>query len=403
MSESSRPELTVLMPCLNEAETIATCIKKAQACIKRLNLNAEIVISDNGSTDGSQKIAEDLGARVIHVKEKNQGYGSGIRWGVNAARGKYVIMGDSDDSYDWSKLDNFIEKLREGHELVMGNRFKGGIEKGAMPVLHRYLGNPVISWLGRTFFNVSIGDFNCGMRGFTKEAYQRIDPKTRGMDHATEIVVRAGLNNLDITEVPTTLSPDGRSREPHLRTWSDGWRVLRFLLMFSPAWLFLYPGLILTSLCTIASFILFSDTIFFTESFGVGIKTLIYALFGLMIGLQFIFFYYFAKIYAVINQISPRSKRFDSLFGFITLEKGLIVGALVFFIGLGLGIFNLKEWADIGFGEYDDQHALKMVLLSAFMIALGLQMIVYSFVFSIQGLQLVWNDDKDEIADTDLQ
>lgn len=389
---SHSPELSVVMPCLNEAETIATCITKAQACIKRLNLDAEIVISDNGSTDGSQKIAEDLGARVIHVKEKNQGYGSGIRWGVSHAKGKYVIMGDSDDSYDWSTMDPFIEKLREGHELVMGNRFKGGIEDGAMPVLHKYLGNPVLSFLGRLFFNLKIGDFNCGMRGFSKAAYAKIDPQTRGMDHATEMVVRAGLRKLDIVEVPTTLSPDGRSREPHLRTWSDGWRVLRFLLLFSPAWLFLYPGLILTAVCGLLGLVLFFNPVG-VASFELDIKTLIYVCFGFMIGIQFIFFYYFAKIYAVTNHIQPKSERFSKLFEFFTLEKGLIVGVLTLLGGLILGGVNLAGWAQADFGPYDNQRALRMVLLSAVMIAMGLQFIVYSFVFSIQGLQLTMPSD----------
>lgn len=390
------------MPCLNEAETIATCIKKAQGCIERLGLNAEIVISDNGSTDGSQKIAEDLGARVIHVKEKNQGYGSGIRWGVNAARGKYVIMGDSDDSYDWSKLDLFVEKLREGYDLVMGNRFKGGIEEGAMPVLHKYLGNPVLSWIGRLFFNLNIGDFNCGMRGFSKDAYQnKINPQTRGMDHASEIVVRAGLKKLKITEVPTTLSPDGRSREPHLRTWSDGWRVLRFLLLFSPAWLFLYPGIVLTMTCSIMGAILFFNPIGLA-SVEISTKSLIYFCFGFIIGIQLIFFFYFAKIYAVTNYISPKSERFLKLFDFFTLEKGLVGGVIIFLGGLVLASLSLIRWSQVDFGPFDDDGVLRMVLLSGMLITLGIQLITYSFVFSIQGLQLRWptDDDEDETTST---
>ena len=238
-----KPELSIVMPCLNEAETLAICIEKAQNFLNRENIVGEILIADNGSTDGSQKIAKNLNATVINVDSK--GYGSALRGGIEAANGDYVIMGDADDSYDFSNLMPYLSKLREGFDLVMGNRFKGGIEKGAMPFLHKYLGNPVLSFIGRLFFKTNIGDFHCGLRGFSKEAYYKMELKTTGMEFASEMIVKASLINLKIAEVPTVLSKDGRSRPPHLNTWRDGWRHLRFLVLYSPNWLFLIPGMLL--------------------------------------------------------------------------------------------------------------------------------------------------------------
>ena len=229
-------ELSIVMPCLNEAETLEICIKKAQAFFEKHDVHGEVVIADNGSTDGSQAIAERLNARVVPVAEK--GYGNALKGGIKAAKGKYVIMGDADDSYDFSKLELFVEKLREGHDLVMGNRFKGGVKKGAMPFLHKYLGNPVLSFIGRLFFNIKIGDFHCGLRGFSKEAFHKMKLNTTGMEFASEMIVKSKLNGLTFAEVPTILHPDGRSRPPHLNTWRDGWRHLRFLLLYSPRWLF---------------------------------------------------------------------------------------------------------------------------------------------------------------------
>src|SRR6185295_1973589 len=225
-------ELSILMPCLNESETLETCIRKAQKSLRDLNVSGEVIVADNGSTDGSQAIAEQLDARVVHVAEK--GYGSALRGGIQAARGRYIIMGDADDSYDFTNLGPFLEKLREGYELVVGNRFRGGIEPSAMPPLHRYLGNPVLTGIGRLFFRSPCGDFHCGLRGFSKAAIMRLDLRTSGMEFASEMVVKSTLYKLRISEVPTTLSPDGRSREPHLRSWRDGWRHLRFLLLYSP-------------------------------------------------------------------------------------------------------------------------------------------------------------------------
>src|SRR5262249_6376660 len=242
-SPEAAVEISIVMPCLNEAETLAVCIEKAQQSLRELNCAGEIIVADNGSADGSPQIAARCGARVVHVAAK--GYGSALMGGIAAARGRYVIMGDADDSYDFANLGPFIEKLREGYELVMGNRFKGGIKPGAMPPLHHYFGNPLLSGIGRMFFHSPCGDFQCGLRAFSKEAIERLDLRTTGMEFASERVVKPTLCRLRIAEAPTTLSPDGRSRPPHLRTWRDGWRYLRFLLLYSPRWLFLYPGLAL--------------------------------------------------------------------------------------------------------------------------------------------------------------
>ena len=247
-------ELSIVMPCLNEAETLAICINKANTFLTKNKVIGEIVIADNGSTDGSQLIASNLGVRVINVNEK--GYGNALKGGFEAAHGKYIIMADADDSYDFESLLPFLLQLREGNDLVMGNRFKGGIQKGAMPFLHKYLGNPVLSFLGRLFFKINIGDFHCGLRGFSKEAYNKMNLKTTGMEFASEMIVKSKLNGLKITEVPTTLKPDGRTRKPHLKTWSDGWRHLRFLLLYSPNWLFLYPSVLMVCFGFVSSILL---------------------------------------------------------------------------------------------------------------------------------------------------
>src|SRR5580658_9965343 len=236
-------ELSVVMPCLNESRTLGVCVKKALDTIERLGIRGEVIVADNGSTDGSQSLAEGLGARVVPIAAR--GYGSALRGGISAARGKFVIMGDSDDSYDFTQLGDFVSKLSEGYDLVMGNRFQGGIRPDAMPFLHHYLGNPFLSWLGRVFFGCPVGDFQCGLRGFRKDAIDKLELQTTGMEFSTEMVVKATLFDLRIAEIPTILSPDGRDRPPHLRTWRDGWRYLRFLLLYSPRWLFLYPGIAL--------------------------------------------------------------------------------------------------------------------------------------------------------------
>ncbi len=295
-------ELTILMPCLNEAETLQLCIKKANQYLKDNSVSGEVLIADNGSTDGSQKIATHEGARVIDVPVK--GYGAAIIHGINAAKGKYIIMGDSDDSYDFLKLDPYVEKLREGFDLVMGNRFLGGIEKGAMPFLHKYLGNPVLSFIGRLFFKIKIRDFHCGLRGFNKKSIKALNLQTTGMEFASEMVVKAALFHLRIGEVPTILSQDGRSRPPHLRTWRDGWRHLRFLLLFSPAWLFFYPG-ILTFVVGLSGVITLSMVSISIGSITLDIHTLLYSSFATIMGFQAILFYLLSRTFAINFNLTP--------------------------------------------------------------------------------------------------
>src|ERR1044072_3841788 len=331
--DGQRIELSILMPCLNEAETLATCIKKAQKALADLGVNGEIVIADNGSTDGSPEIAASLGARVIHVAQK--GYGSALLGGIKAARGKYIIMGDADDSYDFTKLGPFLENLRAGYDLVMGNRFKGGIAPEAMPRLHRYLGNPVLTGIGRLFFNSPRRDFNFGLRGFRKAALQRLDLRTTGMEFASETVVKASLHGLRITEVPTTLSMDGRSRPPHLRSWRDGWRHLRFLLLYSPRWLFLYPGLLLMLIGTaVSGWLLVGPRV--VDGITLDVHTFLYAAMALIIGYQTVIFAVFTKVFAITEGLLPEDPRLTALFRYIKLETGILAGVLLLLAGIGL-------------------------------------------------------------------
>lgn len=378
------PELSVVMPCLNEAETIAVCIKKAQRFFEREGIQGEVVIGDNGSTDGSQKIAEDLGARVIAVPEK--GYGNALFGGISAANGTYVMMGDADDSYDFSNMMPYVEKLREGYDLVMGNRFKGGIKKGAMPFIHRYLGNPVLSFIGRLFFNSSIGDFHCGLRGFSKEAFYKMDLKTSGMEFASEMIVKSSLNNLKIAEVPTILSPDGRTRPPHLNTWSDGWRHLRFLLLYSPKWLFFIPGMVLMILGLVTSSILIYNPVTIGEvTFDV--HTLLFTSVCILIGFQFLLFYGLTKVYTVENGLLPKSDTYDKQFKFINLEKGLIVGFLLVVLGIVLSVVAYNYWSEINYGNITNSSTLRLVIPAVTSMLMGVQIILFSLFFSILGLK----------------
>ncbi len=380
----TKPELSVVMPCLNEAETLEICIRKAQGFFEKEGIHGEVVIADNGSTDGSQEIASKLNARVIPVKEK--GYGNALKGGINAAHGDYVMMGDADDSYDFSNMMLYVDKLREGYDLVMGNRFKGGIKKGAMPFLHKYLGNPVLSFIGRLFFNIKIGDFHCGLRGFSKVAYEKMELRTTGMEFASEMVVKASLKKLKIAEVPTILSPDGRSRPPHLNTWSDGWRHLRFLLLYSPKWLFLIPGMLLFFLGLILSSALI------VKPFTIGtvtfdVHTLLFTALGMLVGFQFIIFYGLTKVYTIENGLLPKSKKYDKLFQFINLEKGLIVGAILILAGVSLAIIAYLNWQEINFGDITNSNTLRMVIASAATILLGVQILLFSLFFSVLGLK----------------
>lgn len=380
---SNSLELTVVMPCLNEEETLETCIKKVHKCLENEDISYEIVIGDNGSTDGSQDIARKNGARVVDIPIR--GYGAALNGAILDAKGKYIIMGDSDDSYDFLGLIPFIKKLREGNDLVMGNRFLGGIEDGAMPFLHKYLGNPVLSLIGRVFFSIPVGDFHCGLRGFSKEAFDKMDLRTTGMEFASEIVVKSSLMGLKITEVPTTLSKDGRSRPPHLNTWTDGWRHLRFLLMYCPRWLFMIPGLFFLSLGIFFSLLIsFRSVGFGNVIFGP--NTILYSGGMILIGFEICCFYVLTKVYAVRKGLLPRSKRLVRFLNLFNLERGLILGVILLIIGIVLTFVSFSMWKDVGYGELNSPVVIRMVIFSVIAFSIGVQTILYSFFLSIMRI-----------------
>jgi glycosyltransferase involved in cell wall biosynthesis len=377
-------EFSVVMPCLNERETVAACVKKALHCLASLGLEGEVVVADNGSTDGSPEAAAAAGARVVRVAPR--GYGNALMGGIEAAQGRYIIMGDADDSYDFSALQSFVAKLQEGYDLVMGNRFQGGIQPGAMPFLHRYLGNPVLSGLGRLFFRAPTRDFHCGLRGFTKAAYERLDLQTTGMEFASEMVVKAALLGLRIGEVPTTLAPDGRSRPPHLRTWRDGWRHLRFMLLYSPRWLFLYPGVLLIALGCLGMLWLWAGP---RRVWGVNldIHTYLYAAMAVLIGFQAVSFAVFSKVFAISEGLLPEDPRLTRLFRYVTLEVGLLVGAVFFAGGVAGSLYAVRLWEATAFGALQPAQTLRTVIPAVLMLVLGCQVILSSFLLSVLGLK----------------
>lgn len=382
-ADSSLLELSIVMPCLNEADTLGTCISKAQRALRENNIAGEIIVADNGSTDGSQTIATRMGTRVIHVKAK--GYGNALMAGISKARGKFIIMGDADDSYDFTAIGLFVAKLREGYDLVMGNRFRGGIKPGAMPFLHRYLGNPVLSGIGRLFFLSPCGDFHCGLRGFTKDAILKMDLRTTGMEFASEMVVKATLFNMRISEVPTTLSPDGRNRPPHLRSWRDGWRHLRFLLLYSPRWLFLYPGMLIAFLgLATGLWLLPAPRSIGSVTFDV--HTLLYSAAAIFIGFQSILFALFAKIFAITEGLLPPDPQTDKLFRIFNLEKGLFVGGVLTVVGLLASVYALTDWGARSFGPMDPSQTLRIVTPAVLSLILGCQIILASFFLSMLGM-----------------
>jgi len=370
-------ELSIVMPCLDEAETIAICIEKALSYLKNNQIVGEVIVADNGSKDGSIQIAQKMGARVVNISSK--GYGSALLGGIEAAYGEYIIMGDADDSYDFVNLNPFVEKLRCGYDLVMGNRFKGGIRPGAMPKLHRYLGNPVLSFIGKLFFNSPCGDFHCGLRGFNKRSIERLNLRTTGMEFASEMVVKATLYGLRITEVPTVLSPDGRSRPPHLRSWRDGWRHLRFLLLYSPRWLFLYPGLLLILAGLISTLILLN---------GNKVHSLLYSATALVIGFQIVTFAVFTKTYAINEGLMPQDPKLKKILRFFNLETGLICAAVLLLLGVIGSIYAFKIWQGALFGYLDPANVMKVVIPSVTCLALGVQLFFSSFFLSVLNLKL---------------
>jgi glycosyltransferase involved in cell wall biosynthesis len=382
--EPDSVELSVVMPCLNEAATLEPCILKAQRALLEACISGEIIIADNGSTDGSPEIAARLGAKVVRVTAR--GYGNALMGGIAAAAGKYVVMGDADESYDFGHIPRFVEKLREGADLVMGNRFRGGIRPKAMPALHKYLGNPMLTRIGRLFFRSSVGDFYCGLRGFRKDAYEKMQLRTTGMEFATEMVVKASLLALRVAEVPTTLSPDGRNRPPHLRTWRDGWRTLRFFLLYSPRWLFLYPGLALMLAGILAGLWLLPlpRTV---GSVTFDVHTLLYAAIAVLLGFQAIAFAVFTKLFAISEGLHPPDPLLDRLFRYVTLEVGLLVGTILVLAGSGASVYAVGIWKAHQFGRLDFSHTLRLVIPAALSLTLGVQTIFASFFLSVLGMR----------------
>lgn len=375
-------ELSVVLPCLNEERTLATCIQKAQSSLNKHGIAGEIIIADNGSTDQSIEIALAHGAQVVNVREK--GYGNALKGGFAAAQGKYILMADADDSYELDNLMPFVEKLREGYDLVMGNRFEGGILPGAMPWHHRYIGNPVLSFIGKLFFRSPANDFHCGIRGFTKAAIEQINPRTTGMEFASEIVIKASILGMKVCEVPTLLFPDGRDRPPHLRSFRDGWRHLRFLLLYSPAWLFLYPGLFLLATGGLLSLLLFFGPVNIGFRY-IDFHTFIAAGSLSYLGLNMVSFAAITRVYAYQSGLLPNQPRFFTLFRYISLEKGLLAGGLLVLVGLILLVRALllsDNFAQIGF-----DNSVRLVFGGALALVSGAQVIFTSFVLSMLGMR----------------
>jgi hypothetical protein len=373
-------ELTILMPCLDEAATVGTCVEKARAFLRRASIEGEVLVADNGSSDDSRARAEQAGARVVEVAER--GYGAALAAGIAAARGRFVIMGDADDSYDFGRLEAFVEKLRQGYPLVMGNRFRGGIRPGAMPPLHRYLGNPVLSFIGRLLFRAAVGDFHCGLRGFDRTAVRSLDLRTKGMEFASELVVKAALAGWRIAEVPITLHPDGRSRPPHLRSWRDGWRHLRFLLLFSPRWLFLYPGVALLALGTSLTAVLYFSPLRVGEA-GLDIHSMLYASAGALLGMQLCLFGLFARVSAQNAGLLPRQPGLDRVLRALTLERGLIAGFGAALCGFVWSAAAFWQWREAGFGALEPRVVMRDTIPAAALMVGGMEIMLASFLLSL--------------------
>ncbi len=382
---ASKVELTIVMPCLNEAETLATCIGKAQFGLDRAGVTGEIVVADNGSTDDSPAIAEKNGARVVFVKEK--GYGSALRGGIAAAQGKWIIMGDADDSYDFSQITGFVNKFREGFELVMGCRLPvggGTIVPGAMPWKNRRIGNPVLTFIGRLFFKCPAHDFHCGLRGFTKAAFEKMDLQTTGMEFASEMVIKATLKRLKIAEVPITLHKDGRSRPPHLKPWRDGWRHLRFMLLYSPRWLFFYPGLVLV-LFGLLGYVVALPGLYIGQ-INFDVHTLLFSSLAILLGYQAISFAVLVKTFAIFEKLLPEDIKVNRLNKVASLERGILVGAVVMLAGLFLLAVAVRQWQSVGFGHLDYSRTMRWVIPGVTLCSLGFQTVLSAFFVGILGL-----------------
>ncbi len=383
--EGRELELTLLMPCLDEARTLGDCVTRAALFLQTHGIAGEVLVADNGSQDGSREVAERCGARVVVVAER--GYGAALAGGIEAARGRFVIMGDSDGSYDWSGVLPFVERLRAGDELVMGNRFRGGIQAGAMPLLHRYLGNPFLTAVGRRLFGSPCGDFYCGQRGFARAAAVRMDLRSTGMEFALEMLVKATLLGMRVSEVPITLRPDGRGRRSHLRTWRDGWRSLRFFLLYSPRWLFLYPGLLLLALgLGLGTWLLSGARVI--GPLRLDVHTLLYCAVAISVGFQLAVFSFFGKILALISGAHPPEPGTERAVRVLRLEHGLLGGGLLVFAGLYGGIRATVGWGMTHFGDLDPFVVMRTTIPSALLLMLGSQVICWSFYFSLLKTQL---------------
>ncbi len=380
-------EITIVMPCLNEADTVAECIRKAKLGLERAGVKGEILIADNGSTDGSIEIAEKMGARVVPVKLK--GYGNALKGGIEAARANWIIMGDADDSYDFSEIEGFVKKLREGNDLIMGCRLSGGggrIVPGAMPWSHRWIGNPMFTVMARHMFSSPINDVYCGLRAFTKDLYRRLDLRCEGMEFATEMIIKASIRREKIAENPITLHPDGRkAHAPHLKTFRDGWRTLRFFLIFSPRWLFFYPGAALVLLGVAGYGVVLSRTVIHGIHFDA--HTLLFASLAMLLGYQSILFAILAKTFAVNEGLMPENPAMKRFFEVMYLERGLIVGVLSFLAGLALLIAAVAHWWAVQFGSLDYSQTMRWVIPGVTLTALGFQTILSSFFVSILGMK----------------
>jgi glycosyltransferase involved in cell wall biosynthesis len=380
-------ELTILMPCLNEAETLATCIRKALGFLARAQINGEVLIADNGSTDGSQAIATAEGARVVPIPQR--GYGAALMGGIEAALGRYVIMGDADDSYDFDHLEGFVARLRAGDQLVMGNRFKGGIAPGAMPWHHKYIGNPALSFLGRLFFKTVPSDFHCGLRGFDRDAIRALKLRTTGMEFASEMLVKATLSDLRVSEVPTTLKPDGRSRPPHLRSYRDGWRHLRFLLVFSPRWLFLYPGYACLAVGLFLGGLLWSGPVNLSPTVQIDVHTFLVAAMLVLVGLQAVSFAVISRRFASSYGFIPPSARFDRVLEFLTLERLLILAAVLIVVGLAALFWGFGQWAARDFGPLNLSTTMRAMIVALTTLVAGTQLALTAFMSSIMNIPLM--------------
>ncbi len=367
------------MPCLNEAETLEKCISKAKTFLEKNKVNGEVLIADNGSTDGSQEIALKNGARIINVPIK--GYGAALIEGTKAALGKYVIMGDADDSYNFLNLMPFAQKLREGYDLVMGNRFAGGITKDAMPKLHRYLGNPVLSFIGRLFFNSKIKDFHCGLRGYNREKVLALNLQTKGMEYASEMIVKATLNKFNITEVPTTLDKDGRSRPPHLRSFRDGWRHLKFLLMYAPNWLFVLPATLLMFVGIISTCLISAGSVKIGH-ITLDIHTLLYAGVSIILGFSLFLFNIFSKIFAFEHGYLPKDNT-SSFYINLSSEKIMLFGLILFFLGILVSITAVVFWQAVNFGELDPSKVMRLTIPATVSMVVGIESIFAGFFVGI--------------------